>query len=125
MECIFCNYFKNKKVIAENDLAIAIFDNYPVNQGHALIIPKRHFATYFEADEKEIVAIYKLTHEVKTIIDQKHRPSGYNIGINVGETAGQTILHLHVHLIPRYPGDVENPRGGIRNLKEALVHYDG
>jgi len=124
MSCLFCNYPK-EKYIAENAFAFAIFDSFPVNEGHALIIPKRHFESLFEATEEEIKEIYKLLHEVKKLIDEKYKPDGYNVGINVGEYGGQTIMHLHVHLIPRYKGDVENPRGGIRKFKNELVEYDG
>ncbi|NLW22577.1 MAG: DEAD/DEAH box helicase family protein [Tissierellia bacterium] len=96
-----------------------------VNLGHLLIIPKRHFKSFFDATEKEIVSIYELIHECKKILDEKYRPTGYNIGINIDESAGQTIMHLHVHMIPRYDGDVDDPRGGIRNLKPQLVPYKG
>ncbi len=122
--CLFCTYDKGK-FIAENDFAFAIYDNFPVNEGHSLIIPKRHFANFFEATEEEIAGIYSMLHEVKGIVDKKYSPTGYNVGINVGEDGGQTIMHLHVHLIPRYRGDVENPRGGIRKLKKELVPYNG
>lgn len=122
MDCLFCNY---KETIAENQLAFAIYDKFPVNKGHALIIPKRHFSSFFEATEEEIKAIYSLLHDVKCIVDREYEPQGYNVGINIGEDAGQTIMHLHVHLIPRYKGDVENPRGGVRKLKKELVPYDG
>jgi diadenosine tetraphosphate (Ap4A) HIT family hydrolase len=109
----------------ENELAVAIYDNYPVNKGHVLIIPKRHFANYFDSTEEEIAAFYELIKKVKTLLDKDFRPDGYNIGININEAAGQTIFHLHIHLIPRYNGDVNNPRGGVRNLKKALVEYNG
>ena len=122
MNCLFCNY---KEIIAENNQAFAIYDKFPVNKGHALIIPKRHFSDFFEATQEEITAIYSLLHEVKSIIDKEYNPQGYNVGINVGEHAGQTIMHLHVHLIPRYEGDIENPKGGIRKLKPELVPYNG
>lgn len=126
MSCIFCNYYiNNKKFIMENELAVAIYDNYPVNKGHVLIIPKRHFANYFDSTEEEIAAFYELIKKVKTLLDKDFRPDGYNIGININEAAGQTIFHLHIHLIPRYNGDVNNPRGGVRNLKKALVEYNG
>ncbi|MGG7176403.1 HIT family protein [Clostridium paraputrificum] len=123
-DCLFCTYDK-EEYIAENDLAFAIFDHFPVNEGHALIIPKRHFQSFFDATEEEVGKIYSLIHEVKKIVDEKYKPTGYNVGINVGYDGGQTVMHLHVHLIPRYKGDVENPRGGIRKLKKALVDYDG
>ncbi len=125
MSCIFCNYVNNKKFIMENKLAVAIYDNFPVNKGHVLIIPKRHFANFFDSTEEEIAAFYDLIKRVKILLDKDHNPDGYNIGININEAAGQTIFHLHIHLIPRYTGDVNNPRGGVRNLKKPLVEYDG
>lgn len=124
MDCIFCNYNRSE-IIAENKLAYAILDKFPVNEGHALIIPKRHFQSFFESSEEEIKAIYSLLHEVKEMLDVQYEPQGYNVGTNVGYHAGQTIMHLHVHLIPRYRNDVDNPRGGIRNIKSPLVRYDG
>ncbi|ADQ13702.1 histidine triad (HIT) protein [Halanaerobium hydrogeniformans] len=124
MGCIFCEYDKDK-YIAENDLAFAIYDNFPVNKGHILVIPKRHFSSYFEAKAAEIEAIFKLTKRCKEILEVKYDPDGYNIGVNVNYPGGQTIMHLHQHIIPRYKGDVENPRGGIRKLKPNLVEYDG
>lgn len=122
--CLFCNYNKDE-YICENELAFALFDNFPVNEGHALIIPKRHFDNFFDATQNEIVAIYDLIHKVKEIIDKKYKPTGYNVGVNIGHDGGQTIMHLHVHLIPRYHGDIDNPRGGIRKLKRELVPYNG
>lgn len=122
--CLFCNYDK-ELIIAENKYAFAIMDKFPVNEGHTLVIPKRHFQSFFEASEEEIKAIYSLLHEVKEMLDIQYEPQGYNTGINDGYHAGQTVMHLHVHVIPRYRGDVENPRGGIRNFKRAVVEYDG
>lgn len=124
MDCLFCNYDKTK-YIAENTYAFAIYDQFPVNEGHALIIPKRHFESYFDATHEEIAGLYALMNDVKEIIDEELSPDGYNVGVNVGEWGGQTIMHLHMHLIPRYKGDVENPRGGIRKFKNELVPYDG
>lgn len=122
--CLFCNYDK-ELIIAENKYAFAIMDKFPVNEGHTLVIPKRHFQSFFEASEEEIKAIYSLLHEVKEMLDIQYEPQGYNIGVNDGYHAGQTVMHIHVHVIPRYRGDVENPRGGIRSIKRALVEYDG
>ncbi len=122
MSCIFCEYNK-KDYILENELSYAIYDKFPVNKGHVLIISKRHFQSFFEATEEEIKAMYSLSHEVKKILDKEFNPDGYNIGINVGLTAGQTVMHLHMHIIPRYKGDIDNPRGGIRNIKVPLVEY--
>jgi diadenosine tetraphosphate (Ap4A) HIT family hydrolase len=121
-ECIFCNISQDK-VIAENDLALAFFDGYPVNEGHTLIIPKRHVETYFDATQEERNAISLLLAEVKERLDEEFNPDGYNIGVNVGAAGGQTIFHLHVHLIPRYAGDVPDPRGGVRKIKKSLVPY--
>lgn len=124
MECIFCDIKKNDYIF-DNELAFAIYDKFPVNKGHILIIPKRHFSDFFETTENEILFIYKLLDQCKDLLDEKLKPDGYNIGINVGKEAGQSIFHLHVHLIPRYTGDVETERlkGGIRNFKEAIVKY--
>lgn len=124
MSCIFCSR-EELNIIAENELCFAIYDKYPVNLGHVLIIPKRHYKSFFDATIEEVTAIYELIHKCKEILDEKYKPTGYNIGINVNESAGQTIMHLHVHLIPRYDNDVEDPRGGIRNLKPQLVPYKG
>ena len=124
MNCIFCEYSK-EEYIAENDLCFAIFDKFPVNEGHTLIIPKRHFQNYFDATKEEIAAIYDLSQEVKKFIDYKYSPDGYNVGVNVNHEGGQTIMHLHMHIIPRYKGDIEDPRGGIRRIKRQLVFYAG
>jgi diadenosine tetraphosphate (Ap4A) HIT family hydrolase len=96
-----------------------------VNKGHVLIIPRRHVATYFDATPDETNAIASLLAEVKAQLDAAFAPDGYNIGVNVGAAAGQTIFHLHVHLIPRYVGDVPDPRGGVRRIKKNLVPYAG
>lgn len=122
--CVFCNY-NPTEIIAENRVAFAILDKFPVNEGHTLIISKRHFNSFFEATEEEVKGIYSLMHEVKEMLDIQYEPTGYNVGVNIGYDAGQTIMHLHIHLIPRYKGDVENSRGGIRKLKTPLVEYDG
>ena len=124
MGCIFCEYNKSDYIV-ENELAFAIYDNFPVNKGHILVIPKRHFSSYFEAETAEIEAIFELTKKCKSILDENHSPDGYNIGVNINYAGGQTIMHLHQHIIPRYKGDVENPRGGIRKLMPNLVEYDG
>lgn len=124
MSCIFCSR-EELNIIAENELCFAIYDKYPVNLGHVLIIPKRHYKSFFDATIEEVAAIYELIHKCKEILDKKYKPTGYNIGININESAGQTIMHLHVHLIPRYDNDVEDPRGGVRNLKPQLVPYKG
>ncbi|NLN06864.1 MAG: HIT family protein [Firmicutes bacterium] len=110
--CIFCE-LTGSSLLCENELAKAFYDNYPVNEGHTLVVPKRHVATLFEAGAEELAAINDLIFQVRELLEGKYRPDGYNVGVNVGETAGQSVFHLHYHVIPRYIGDVENPRGGI------------
>ena len=122
MGCLFCDYDKEKYIL-ENELAFVIYDVFPVNKGHMLVIPKRHFQDFFEIKDEELLAIKSLIDECKDILDKEYSPDGYNVGINIGADAGQTIMHLHVHLIPRYKGDVEKPKGGIRNFKKSLVEY--
>ncbi len=124
MRCRFC-HITNERVEFENDLAFSIYDKYPVNEGHMLIISKRHFADFFAASEEEIAALFNLLKETRDYLEEKYQPAGYNVGVNVGEAAGQTVDHLHIHLIPRYEGDVDDPRGGVRKLKEELVPYYG
>lgn len=124
MTCIFCEK-DQQEIVLENHLAKAFFDHFPVQRGHLLIVPKRHVPTYFDATSEEILAIDDLLRKGKELLDESYHPDGYNIGVNVGEWGGQTIMHLHVHLIPRYQGDVPNPRGGIRNAIPNLVPYDG
>ncbi|GAB6179034.1 HIT family protein [Desulfotomaculum defluvii] len=113
MDCPFCAM---ENIILQNDLAFAIFDKYPVTNGHMLIIPKRHFANFFDVTDEEKQALFNLLDNCKDYLDSRYQPGGYNIGINVGEAAGQTVWHLHVHLIPRYKGDIDNPRGGVRGV---------
>ena len=115
MSCIFCNIDK-ERIILENEYAFAIFDNFPVSKGHMLIIPKKHIKNYFEADEDTKGQLWELLDECKVFADKHFNPQGYNIGINCGKAAGQTVMHLHIHLIPRYKGDIENPRGGVRGV---------
>jgi diadenosine tetraphosphate (Ap4A) HIT family hydrolase len=118
--CFFCN-LPPEIIILENELARAIYDKYPVNPGHVLVITKRHFPTLFEATEEEILSAYRLIQDVKALLDEKHRPDGYNVGVNIGECAGQTIWHLHFHVIPRFIGDVDKPLGGVRRVKPNLA----
>ena len=119
-KCFFCERMKDKQrkheYILENELALAIFDYKPVNPGHILIITKRHTPTFFDTSNEERIAMFDLVDQAKNLIDKKYKPDGYNIGINCGELAGQTAMHVHVHLIPRYKGDVEDPTGGVRGV---------
>jgi len=120
--CVFCTR-PETEIVAENDLALAFYDKFPVNQGHVLVIPRRHVGSFFEAAPEELAAINELLFAVKDKLAKKFSPDGYNIGVNVGWAAGQTVFHLHVHIIPRYNGDVADPRGGIRRIKQSLVPY--
>lgn len=113
--CPFCNPEKNE-VTLENEYVYARYDKYPVSPGHLLIIPKRHIRSVFEADSQEIENLYDLVCKAKEFLDGKYAPDGYNIGINDGNAAGQTIMHLHIHVIPRYFGDMYNPKGGVRGV---------
>ena len=112
-DCPFCG---EPKVVIDNALATAHYDSYPVSAGHCLITPRRHVAEYFQATAAEKAAIWELVDEMKLIIDREFSPDGYNLGVNVGKAAGQSIPHLHIHVIPRYAGDVENPQGGVRGV---------
>lgn len=122
--CVFCDYLDKKdKVVFDNKLAFAIYDGFPVNKGHMLIMPKRHVESFFELSQEEKLAIDELILKTKTFIDESHHPDAYNLGINEGVFAGQSILHCHVHIIPRYIGDVSNPRGGVRGVIPAKQNY--
>jgi diadenosine tetraphosphate (Ap4A) HIT family hydrolase len=112
-DCPFCG---KPEIVIENELAFAHYDSYPVNAGHCLIIPRRHVAEYFQATAEEKAAIWALVDEMKIIIDKEYQPDGYNVGVNIGGAAGQSVPHTHIHMIPRYKGDVENPRGGVRGV---------
>lgn len=114
--CPFCGLMNERSVLAASALAFAVYDKYPVNPGHVLVIPKTHFSNYFDLSLEEQSACWQLLNEVKNLIQQAFEPDGYNVGINVGESAGQTVPHVHLHLIPRYQNDVSDPRGGVRGV---------
>ena len=102
--------------VASNEFAFAIRDHYPVNRGHTLVISRRLIPTWFDATRDEQMALLDLVAVVKGALDAELHPDGYNVGMNVGEAAGQTVLHLHIHVIPRFRDDVPDPRGGIRHV---------
>lgn len=114
--CPFCRLSRRVEVICETATCVAFYDGYPVSPGHALIIPKRHVASYFDLTNHEREAMNVMLQYVKQKVDDRYHPDGYNIGINVNEAAGQSVFHVHMHLIPRYKGDVENPKGGVRGV---------
>ncbi len=121
--CIFCN-IKKSDLTDENELAYLSYDSYPVTDLHCLIIPKRHVKNYFELTDEEIVACNKLIKKIKKEIENKDPTvKGFNIGTNSGKTAGQSIMHCHIHLIPRREGDVKNPQGGIRSVIPLNQYY--
>jgi diadenosine tetraphosphate (Ap4A) HIT family hydrolase len=121
--CPFCAIEDSREIIAESELSLAFYDGYPVSPGHALIIPKRHVSSFFDLSEEERLDMLKLADQVKKILDNKFHPDGYNIGVNVGESAGQSVFHVHMHIIPRYTGDVENPKGGVRGVIPSKQSY--
>ena len=109
-----CELCAPQSVLSENDLAYVRADNHSLSRGHVLVVPKRHVADFFEMTPQEQVAVVELLREAQRLIHAEHSPDGYNIGVNIGVAAGQSRMHVHVHLIPRYVGDVPNPRGGVR-----------
>jgi len=121
--CPFCS-FKNSDIIDSEELAVTVKDKHPVTPLHSLIIPKRHISSYFDLGEAEVNACNLLLERQKDIILKKDSSvTGFNIGINDGDTAGQTVMHCHIHLIPRREGDVENPQGGVRGVIPSKQHY--
>ena len=124
MDCVFCNNFiDKKKPIFENNLALAFYDEFPVSRGHVLIITKKHWPTFFDISKEEREAIFDLIDITKKSLDNLYKPDGYNIGINCGAWSGQSVMHMHLHVIPRYKGDVENPRGGVRGVIPTKKDY--
>lgn len=109
--------------ILENKLALGKVDDFGVSKGHMVFITKRHVETFFDTTPQEKQAIFELVDEAKKMLDEKYAPDGYNIGMNCKEAAGQSVMHVHVHLIPRYKGDVENPRGGVRGVIPSKKDY--
>lgn len=121
--CLFCNA-KESGIAAENEFAYASYDTYPVSDFHCLIIPKRHVKDYFEMSDEELLACNDLIIKIKNEILAKDKTvKAFNIGTNAGKISGQSIMHCHIHLIPRREGDVENPQGGVRSVIPKKQHY--
>ena len=121
--CLFCNS-KTSGIAHENNLAYASYDTYPVSEQHCLIIPKRHVNDYFELSNEELIACNDLIRIIKKEVLEKDKSvMGFNIGANAGKVAGQSIMHCHIHLIPRREGDVDNPQGGVRSVIPKNQHY--
>jgi diadenosine tetraphosphate (Ap4A) HIT family hydrolase len=109
-----CELCRPTDVVLENALAYVRSDNHALSRGHLLVVPKRHVADFFSMDTAEQAAVLRLLNDAQRLVAERHSPDGYNIGVNIGKAAGQSRMHVHVHLIPRYAGDVPDPRGGVR-----------
>jgi diadenosine tetraphosphate (Ap4A) HIT family hydrolase len=119
--CPFCS--DEFDVIEESEHCFAIRDSYPVSKGHTLIISKRHISDFHDLNKNEQENCWALVNKIRNKLESELKPDGFNIGINVGKVAGQTVFHTHIHVIPRYEGDIENPRGGIRNVIPEMGDY--
>lgn len=120
-DCVFCDSVL--EVVEQSEYSIALYDKFPVSQGHTLIIPKNHYKTYFDLPVEVRNDMLVLLDAMKQKLDKELKPSGYNIGINSGASAGQTVFHCHIHLIPRYNGDMDNPDGGVRGVIPEKQKY--
>ena len=120
-DCVFCDSVL--EVVEQSEYSIALYDKFPVSQGHILIIPKNHYKTYFDLPVEVRNDMLVLLDTMKQKLDTELKPSGYNIGINSGASAGQTVFHCHIHLIPRYNGDMDNPDGGVRGVIPEKQKY--
>lgn len=122
MDCPFCS-LPASRIVAEDTLTLTIRDGFPVSPGHTLVIPRRHVASLFDASAEEQRAIWDAVRTARTALSSDLRPDGWNIGVNDGAAAGQTVMHVHVHLIPRFAGDVSDPRGGVRHCVIGKGYY--
>lgn len=120
--CPFC-VLDPARILAEDELTVVYKDGFPVSPGHTVVIPKRHFPTLFDATEAEQQALLRALKVCKTLLDAEHHPDGYNIGINQGVAGGQSVPHLHIHVIPRYLGDKADPKGGVRWVLPEKAKY--
>jgi diadenosine tetraphosphate (Ap4A) HIT family hydrolase len=120
--CLFCSLTAERFVL-QSELAVVIRDGFPVSPGHTLIIPKRHVGSFFEITDAERADLMSLLARARDELEREFHPAGYNVGINDGAAAGQTVPHLHIHLIPRYDGDQEDPRGGVRWVIPSKAVY--
>lgn len=120
MDCVFCE-LKHKRIV--NADMVVLRDIYPVSPGHTLIIPNRHVATYFEMTWEEKMRLWETVEIVKLELEEEFGTCAFNVGFNVGEVAGQTVMHCHVHVIPRFEGDMDDPRGGVRGVIPSKQKY--
>ena len=122
-ECPFCARLESGDVLCGSALSAALLDGFPIGPGHCLIVPRRHVGLFFDLTEEEQRDLFALVPAVKKLIEERWKPDAYNVGLNVGEAAGQTVPHVHLHVIPRYRGDVPDPRGGIRWVIPGRARY--
>lgn len=120
--CPFCN-LRPSQLVAEHLLAVVVRDAFPLSPGHCLVIPRRHVASFFDCTAEERAAMMELLDSAKAVLDRESRPAAYNLGLNNGRVAGQTVMHTHLHLIPRYTGDAVDPRGGVRWIFPERAAY--
>ena len=118
-----CRFCATREVTRQNELAYCERDSYPVSPGHSLIIPFRHCASFFDLTAEEVAACMELLADERRSVDSEFNPDGYNVGINVNAAAGQSIFHVHIHLIPRYAGDSPRPQGGVRKVIPEKADY--
>jgi diadenosine tetraphosphate (Ap4A) HIT family hydrolase len=121
--CPFCQPIPKERILCESATLLSFSDGFPVAQGHTLVIPKRHVASLFDLSESEYQKIWVHVMDMRTLLADKFHPAGFNIGVNDGRAAGQTVIHAHIHIIPRYEGDLDDPRGGIRWVLPAKAKY--
>ena len=119
----FVSPFLTKPKLLESEIGFVIYDGFPVSEGHCLVVPHRVYANYFDSTEEEIVGLQALVLETQKLLREKFSPDGFNVGINCGEAAGQTVPHMHIHVIPRYRDDMDDPRGGVRGVIPSKQKY--
>ena len=122
-ETEFVSPFLTKPKLLESEIGFVIYDGFPVSEGHCLVVPHRVYANYFDSTKEEIVGLQALVVEAQKLLREKFSPDGFNVGINCGEAAGQTVPHMHIHVIPRYKGDMDDPRGGVRGVIPSKQKY--
>ena len=116
-------FLDSREKLFENDVGFVIYDKYPVNEGHCLIVPKRVYPDYFESTHDEIIGLNDLLFKTRNYLLEKYNPTGFNVGVNCGRDSGQTVDHLHIHLIPRYKNDMDDPTGGVRGVIPEKQKY--
>jgi diadenosine tetraphosphate (Ap4A) HIT family hydrolase len=120
-KCIFCHL--DREIIAESPLSLAFFDSFPVSKGHALVVPRRHVPSIWDMTDDEYADTFLLVRRVREVLHGRFGADAFNVGVNCGEVAGQSVWHAHIHVIPRYPGDNPSPKGGVRNIIPGKGSY--